>query len=219
MHIPRHPDVDIRRKLPVFTEAGLAFALALFVVLFLVSKEINKSIKIRDYIPDEIKVEEIERTIQEKTIPKPSRPTFTIAQEDEEVADMEDIDFADEDDWDIAPPPPPPMAGGDEEIIDFYAIEEQPELIGGTEALYKAVKYPEMAQRAGVEGLAQIRFIVGADGVPRDFEIAGERPEGLGFGDAAIEALRKMKFKPGKQRDKNVAVRMQQVIRFELTSR
>jgi protein TonB len=221
MYAQRNPNADIRRKLPILTEIGLAAALTVFVLMFIISKQIDTSIAVREYVPDEIEVEEIERTVQQKTVPKPSRPTFTIAAEDEEASDDESIDFADDDNWDIAPPPPPPSpaGAGDSEVVEFFAVEEQPELIGGTAALYKAVKYPEMAQRASVEGLAQIVFVVGPDGTPRDFVVQGERPEGLGFGDAAIAALRQMKFKPGRQRDKAVAVRMQQVIKFELTGK
>ncbi len=219
MYAERNPEMDIRRKLPVLTELGLAIAITIFVLMFIFSKQLSTDVKVREYVPEEIQVEEIERTVQQKTVPKPSRPTFTIAAEDEEISDDEAIDFADDDNWDIAPPPPPPSpaGAGDGEVVEFFAVQEPPELIGGTAALYKAVKYPEMAQRASVEGLAQIVFVVGPDGNPRDFVIQGERPEGLGFGDAAIEALRKMKFKPGRQRDKAVAVRMQQVIKFELT--
>jgi periplasmic protein TonB len=215
MEYHKRPEADIRLKYQFLTELGLAFSLLIFVVTFIVSKQFDVEVTVKNYTPDEIQVEEIERTIQQKTIPKPSRPTFTVAAEDEDVVEDEDIIFEDDDNWDIAPPPPPPMAS-EEEIVDFFAIEEQPELIGGTKALYKAVKYPEMAQRAGVEGLAQIRFVVGPDGTTRDFEIMGERPEGLGFGQAAIDALSKVRFKPGKQRDRFVPVRMSQVIKFEL---
>jgi periplasmic protein TonB len=216
METHKHANADVKAKLPLFSELGLATALLIFLLVFIFSKEFHVVVRSREYVPDEVVVEEIERTVQQKTQPKPSRPSFVVAQEDEEVAEEEDIDFADDDNWDVPPPPPPPMGAAEEEIIDFFAIEEPPDLIGGTEALYKLVRYPEMAQRAGVEGLAQIEFIVGPDGTPRDFVIKGERPPGLGFGDAAIAALQQVRFKPGKQRDRFVAVRMSQVIRFQL---
>jgi len=57
---------------------------------------------------------------------------------------------------------------------------------------------------------------VGPDGTPRDFVVKGERPPGLGFGDAAIAALQQVRFKPGKQRDRFVPVRMSQPIKFQL---
>jgi periplasmic protein TonB len=215
MEYHKRPEADIRLKYQLLTELGMAISLTIFVITFIVSKQFDVEVTVRDYVPDEIQVEEIERTIQQKAIPKPSRPSIEVAAEDEDVAEDEELEFADDDAWDIAPPPPPPMAQ-EEEVVDFFAIEEQPQLIGGTKALYKAVKYPEMAQRAGVEGLAQIRFIVSKDGTTRGFEVMGERPEGLGFGDAAIAALQKVRFKPGKQRDKFVPVRMSQVIKFEL---
>jgi protein TonB len=87
-------------------------------------------------------------------------------------------------------------------------------MIGGPKALYKKVRYPEMAEKAGVEGLAQIVFTVGKTGVPRDFEVRGEKPKGLGFADAAIAALGQMRFEPGYQRDKAVPVRMSQTVKF-----
>lgn len=218
MEYHKRPEADVKLKLPLFSELGLALALLIFVVVFITFKEFHVVVKPREAVLDDVVVEEIEQTVQQKAQPKPSRPSFTIAQEDEEIAEDETLVFEDEGDWDIPPPPPPPMMNADEEIIDFFAIEEPPELIGGTAALYKLVRYPEMAQRAGVEGLAQIEFIVGPDGSPRDFVIKGERPPGLGFGDAAIAALQQIKFKPGKQRDRFVAVRMSQVIRFQLSN-
>lgn len=218
MEYHKRPEADISLKYATWTDIGLVVALLIFVAAFVISKEFAVDVLVKEYIPDEIQVEEIEQTIQQKAPPKPSRPSITIAtEEDEDVVEDEEIDWQDEDDWDIAPPPPPPMAAAEEEAVDFFAVEEKPEMIGGTAALYKAVKYPEMAQRAGVEGVAQILFVVGPDGTPKDFQVMGERPEGLGFGEAAIRALQSVKFTPGKQRDRYVAVRMQQVIRFELS--
>jgi periplasmic protein TonB len=218
MEYHKRPEADLSLKHQLLSEIGLAFALLIFVLTFIISKEFEVVVKERDAVQDEIDVEQIEQTVQQKTIPKPKKPSITVREDDEDVAEDEEFEFAEDDSFDIPAPPPPPKFDVNEEIVDFFAIEQQPELIGGNKALYKAVKYPEMAQRAGVEGIALIEFIVGVDGVPRDFIVKGEKPPELGFGEAAIAALQKVTFKPGKQRDRFVAVRMQQSIRFTFSN-
>jgi len=99
-------------------------------------------------------------------------------------------------------------------VVDFFSVDKPPVMIGGTAALYKMVKFPELAEKAGVEGVAMIVFTVTPNGIPADFEVRGEKPKGLGFADAAIEALRQMRFQPGYLQDKVAAVRMSQTIRF-----
>ncbi len=112
-------------------------------------------------------------------------------------------------------PPPPPLVA-ESEPVPFFSLEVEPELIGGLQALYSRIVYPEFARRAGVEGQALIAFVLGKDGVPREFEILAERPPQLEFGKAAIEALSGVRFTPGMQRDRLVEVRMQQAVRFQL---
>jgi protein TonB len=219
MEFHKRPEADVKLRYQYFSELGLAIGLFLFCVIFIVSKQVLVVVEAQDFVPDQIEVEQIEQTVQQKQEPRPARPSFTVAAADEDVVEDEDIDFNEDEDWTAAPPPPPPMESGEsEEAVDFFAVEQQPEMIGGNDALYKLVKYPEMAQKAGVEGVAQIGFVVGADGIPREFTILGERPKNLGFGQAAIDALSKMTFKPGRQRDRMVSVRMQQTIRFQLNS-
>ena len=91
-------------------------------------------------------------------------------------------------------------------------------MIGGMQALYSRVQYPELAVRAGVTGMATVHFIVGVDGLPRDYEVVVEKPDGLGFGAAAIDALSKTRFLPGQAGGKQVPVLMTQTIRFDLRS-
>ncbi|MBU1881822.1 energy transducer TonB, partial [bacterium] len=116
------------------------------------------------------------------------------------------------------PPPPPPS--DDDDIVDFFAVEHKPELIGGAQAIYDYIQkhnlFPRMAQQAGVGGTCIIRFIVDETGKPINIEVFQERPEGLGFGEAGVKAIGAMKFKPGKQRDRFVKVPMQQVIKFKV---
>jgi protein TonB len=90
------------------------------------------------------------------------------------------------------------------------AWEEAPELI-------KMVKprYPEIARKAGVEGKVVLQIVVDERGnVLEAIVILGQPPEI--FNTAAIEAIMQWKFKPAKQRDKAIKVRMGQQMEFSL---
>lgn len=50
----------------------------------------------------------------------------------------------------------------------FVAVEESPTLIGGMDSLRAAVKYPDIAEKAGVEGRVIVQLVVGKDGTVRD---------------------------------------------------
>lgn len=49
--------------------------------------------------------------------------------------------------------------------------------------------FPATARRAGVEGGATLACVIRRDGSLGDCEVTGENPRGLGFGDAAREAM------------------------------
>ena len=112
------------------------------------------------------------------------------------------------------------LADENEGKVGFFAVETQPELIGGAQAIYKYINehdlYPEMARVAGINGNVIIGFTVGQDGIPRDIIAIQEKPQGLGFGEAGIEAIKNMLFKPGMHEGHPVSVSMQQVIRFRI---
>ena len=77
-------------------------------------------------------------------------------------------------------------------------------------------KYPEPARRAGREGLVQVEFIVGVNGRATDIKIIKEEPKGFGFGQNAVEAVKKTPFAPAKKDGQNVAMRVKIPIRFTL---
>ena len=77
-------------------------------------------------------------------------------------------------------------------------------------------KYPEAARRTQKEGYAIVAFTVGLDGRAADIEVIEEKPKGVGFGDAAIEAVKKWRFTPAKKGSKEVPQRVQQKITFTL---
>ena len=56
--------------------------------------------------------------------------------------------------------------------------------------------YPRKAQQRGIEGYAIIKITVTKQGGVKDPIIIEERPEGMGFGKAALEAAKKSKYAP-----------------------
>ena len=213
MYYRKLPEYDIKLRYPLYRDIGTIVGLLIFILVFIFSKEIKHEVRQRVVETPVFNVEEVEQTIQEKVAPPPAMPTIPIASEDDDIPEDLDYDIGEEIDLsDITPPPPPVL----DEAVEFFVVEVKPQMIGGTKALYKKIKYPEMAKKAGVEGIAQIEFTVSKTGVPTDFKVKGERPKGLGFADAAIAALRQMRFNPGYQRDKPVPVRMSQTVRFTI---
>jgi len=103
----------------------------------------------------------------------------------------------------------------DEEPEVFVVAEQMPEIIGGQRALYRNLVYPEAARRAGIEGRVIIQFIVDENGDVTDPKIA--RDIGAGTGEAAINAIRSVRFTPGVQRGRNVKVQMTLPVVFRLS--
>jgi len=96
----------------------------------------------------------------------------------------------------------------------FAAVEQMPEMIGGVMAFYDALRYPEMARRAGIEGRVIIQFVVDEDGSVLNPRVL--RGIGGGADEAAVDAIMQMKFTPGIQRGRPVKVRMTQPVVFRL---
>ena len=73
-------------------------------------------------------------------------------------------------------------------------------------------RYPEMARRAGKEGVVILEAEIGTDGTSRDIQVV----QGIGFGcdEAAIAALRASRFFPAYKGNRTVAVRIQIPYRF-----
>ena len=99
---------------------------------------------------------------------------------------------------------------------DKYLMEAEVMLepIGGMSAIQKKVIYPEIAQKAGVEGKVYIKTFIDEKGNVTKTEIL----KGIGSGcdKAAIKAVKETKFTPAKQRGKLVKVQVVVPIMFKL---
>jgi len=98
---------------------------------------------------------------------------------------------------------------------EFLPFEDQPKIIGGMAALQKKVQYPEIAKRAGIEGLVLIQTLVDTDGRPVEFKVTKSLGNN-GCDEAAIEAIRLIKFIPAKLNGQAVPFRINIPIRFQL---
>lgn len=112
------------------------------------------------------------------------------------------------------PPPPPPPDAPVSEV--FVVVERMPEPIGGMQAIYERIRYPEIARKAGIEGRVVLQFIVDEEGNVTEPHVI--RGIGGGCDESALEAIKGIKFTPGMQRGRPVKVQFQLPIVFRLPS-
>ena len=154
---------------------------------------------------------DIPETQQIKRPPPPPRPAVPIETESDDVPDDVTIESTDLDFDDAMvdmPPPPPPGSRDEEEILEFYMVEQKPELVHSVNPIY-----PEIARKAGLTGKVFLKFLVDKSGrVSNVTVLKGQEI----FRQAAIDAILQFKFKPAQQNDRPVSVWMTQPMSFRL---
>jgi protein TonB len=112
---------------------------------------------------------------------------------------------------------------GDDDRIEtsvdtFIFVENMPEPEGGYEAFYKLLsknmKYPTKAKTRNTEGRVFVEFVVNKEGMPVNMKVL----KGIGNGcdEEAMRVLRLAKWNAGKQRGRQVSVKMVMPIYFKL---
>ena len=158
---------------------------------------------------DQIIIEQIDipQTQQIERPPPPARPSIPIESEDEDLADdltIEETDLSDFEAWD-APPPPP---SGPQ--VKFIPYDDPPVPLTPIRP-----KYPEIAQEAGIEGTVFIQAFIDKKGRVIETTIIKGIPN-TGLDEAAIEAIRKTRFRPAIQRERAVGVWISIPVNFKL---
>ena len=103
----------------------------------------------------------------------------------------------------------------------FVVVEQQPEYPDGVEAMMKflgdSVRYPIEAQEKGIQGRVIVNFVVNKDGSITDVNVVrGVDPS---IDAEAVRVIESMpKWKPGKQRGKEVNVRYTLPVVFRLNA-
>lgn len=96
----------------------------------------------------------------------------------------------------------------------YKVVEKMPEIVGGLPEIYKHISYPRQAIKSGVEGRVFIKFVVNENGSVSDPEIM--KDIGAGCGEAAIDAIKKVKFTPGQHNGQAVKVQYALPVTFKL---
>ena len=208
-----------RDRYVLYVQGGIALALLVLVAAF------NLDVQPRDTtgfeVPSQelVTVQEIIQTRQEIKPPPPPRPPIPVEVPNDEILEEDDLvlDATLDIGLGAALPPPPvheePEDEGPEDEI-FIIVEETPTIIGGMAALSADLEYPLLARRAGIEGTSVIRIVVNRDGTPSDATVLRSAHELLD--QAALDAVVKQRYTPGRQRGVPVPVYMAIPVKFEL---
>ena len=195
-------------------EITISVVLGLTLIFYFFPRFLDEG-KVAEYsIVEEIETFDIPQTQQIKLPEPPPRPSIPIASDDEfldEDITIEETDFDDFEEWDA--PPPPPSSGP---MVQFNAYDKPPQPRTPIRPIY-----PEIAREAGIEGTVQVQFYVYKSGYVAQSADSIWTLRGIpntGLDEAAIEAIKKTRWKPAKQRDKKVGVWIAVPINFKLTS-
>jgi protein TonB len=185
---------------------SIIWAFVIHVLVFVLSPEFTfKPYKLREErfevveIPDNIEIPPPPQEIQQ--------PQVDIQAAEDDEATEDEIAPTTFDSFEDMPPPPPPSGQGSEV---FLAFDEPPVLID-----YVSPGYPALAREAGIEGTVSIRVLVNEEGkvIAADV-LQSDVTEAMAR--AAVEAAKKCRFRPAKQRTIPVKAHVMIPFHFQL---
>ena len=186
--------------------AGLA-GITLVIIIFIIFPRFLASMEFEDV--DQIIIENIDipQTQQIDNTPPPARPSIPVPSDDEDIADDLTLDELDFDDFSSLDAPPPPPSGP---RVVFIPYDDPPVALSPIRPTY-----PEIAQEAGIEGVVIVQAFIDKKGRVKETLILKGVPN-TGLDEAAMEAIRKTRFRPAKQRERAVGVWISIPVNFKL---
>lgn len=200
---------------------GMLMAVGLAVVIFTIRLEPEVDTPFSLVDQELVQMEEILQTVQVVKPPPPPRPPMPVEVPDDDVLmDEDDLDldalFNADEAMASLPPPPPPAAEEAPEPEIFTVVEQMPTMKGGYGALMASLDYPEVARRAGLDGVVVVQVTVDESGQPANAVVVKGVHESLD--KEAVRAVLEQSFEPGMQRSRPVKVRTNISVRFRLVS-
>ena len=200
---------SIKFLYPVIVRITGASGIVLLIVTFLLFPRVVNKVELDEEIQIIIEQIDIPQTEQFDRPPPPARPSVPVESESEDIADdvtLEEFTLDEFDAWD-APPPPP-----EGPRVKFIPYDDPPVPLRPIKP-----KYPEIAQEAGIEGTVVVQVFVDEKGRVKETVILKGIPN-TGLDEAATEAIRLVRFKPAKQRERAVGVWISIPVNFRLKS-
>ncbi len=194
---------------PVIVRITGITGIVLLIITFLLFPRITNKVELEEEIQIIIEQIDIPQTEQFDRPPPPARPSVPVESESEDIADdvtLEEFTLDEFDAWD-APPPPP-----EGPRVKFIPYDDPPVPLRPIKP-----KYPEIAQEAGIEGTVVVQVFVDEKGRVKETVILKGIPN-TGLDEAATDAIRIVRFKPAKQRERAVGVWISIPVNFRLKS-
>ena len=200
---------SIKFLYPVIVRITGASGIVLLIVTFLLFPRIVNKVELDEEIQIIIEQIDIPQTEQFDRPPPPARPSVPVESESEDIADDVTLDEFTLDEFDAWDAPPPPPEGP---RVKFIPYDDPPVPLRPIKP-----KYPEIAQEAGIEGTVVVQVFVDERGRVKETVILKGIPN-TGLDEAATQAIRLVRFKPAKQRERAVGVWISIPVNFRLKS-
>ncbi|MBQ2857099.1 MAG: TonB family protein [Bacteroidaceae bacterium] len=227
MEIKKSPKADLENKKTTNLLVGAIIILAILFVGFEWSerdKQVTTDTGIAEVLFEEEIIPITEQEQPKQAPPPPEAPKVEeVLEIVENDADVEESTIQASDDTQAAVEVKyTPVEVEEEEVEEqqiFQVVEEMPEFPGGMaecmKFLGKNIKYPTISQENGVQGRVIVQFVVNRDGSIVDpVVVRGVDPY---LDKEALRVIASMpKWKPGKQRGKEVRVKYTVPVTFRL---
>jgi len=197
----------LKAKYPFVVRLTTLLGISLVILNFLLFPRFGNTLEFEDIEQIIIENIDIPQTQQIDNTPPPARPSIPVPSDDEDIADDLTLDELDFDDFSNLDAPPPPPSGPK---VVFIPYDDPPVAMSPIRP-----KYPEIAQEAGIEGVVVVQAFIDEKGRVKETLILKGVPN-TGLDEAAMEAIRKTRFRPAKQRERAVGVWISIPVNFRL---
>ena len=197
----------LKAKYPIVVRLTTIIGIGLITLNFLLFPRFVNTVEFEDVEQVIIENIDIPQTQQIDNTPPPARPSIPVPSDDEDIAEDLTLDELDFDDFSNMDAPPPPPSGPK---VVFIPYDDPPVAMSPIRPVY-----PEIAQEAGIEGVVVVQAFIDEKGRVKETLILKGVPN-TGLDDAAMEAIRKTRFRPAKQRERAVGVWISIPVNFKL---
>lgn len=197
----------LKKRYEIVVRVTALIGISLVISNFLLFPRFGNDIEFENVEQVIIENIDIPQTQQIDNTPPPARPSIPVPSDDEDIAEDLTLDELDFDDFSNLDAPPPPPSGPK---VVFIPYDDPPVAMSPIRPIY-----PEIAQEAGIEGVVIVQAFIDEKGRVKETLILKGVPN-TGLDEAAMEAIKKTRFKPAKQRERSVGVWISIPVNFRL---